>query len=555
MTRPGRTLPLARGALVALATLVVAAAPRVRAQDDDPPIEITEEGPIPTEGAPADGGEKKPAASDDDDDDIIIIEEDDEDAQQKRPPAVSGALGRLWETWHVAADSDLIATLQLAQPEDGPGRLLGSVWLESWLLPAPNLSFYANGFGRAAIDATPSGRLVPIADLYEAFAKINVDRAVVNIGRIVVPWGRTQAAALGDRVNPPDLRRGPPFPDPARQKQPMWGASVRTSVGSLGIEGVAFAQYENVEGSLAAANQGGVRIARYQSALVRSPARVGGLLDDDDTSSLREPPSFASTASLAGRAWRRIGDLDVSGSVVWGFDETPKLRLRPDVARALAGELFALRPGFVDEGVSCGDEITIECVGGQGTLENGRTTSFSLDASWGLGVVIVRAEMVAYPRVGSLGGKTALVVDDLGLRSLQVSQYGGALAVEGSIGESVDGSLELFDVIWDQLPANALLWGVEPFSDDVTADRVVHRVAAAASLGGAVFGERLHWRVRGEAGLVTPDVLVSAEARYTLPVLNLYVGGRTDLFTGFAGTPGWFRQDASLVGVFIGEGG
>jgi hypothetical protein len=514
--------------------------------DDDPPIEIVEDGPIPA---------ATPAGADPDQEEIIIIEDEDEPPSRPATPGISGALGRLWETWHVAGDSDVLGSVQAVQPEDGPWRLLGSVWLESWLLPAPNLSIYANGFGRAAIDGTQKGRLVPFADLYEAFAKINVDRAVVTLGRLVVPWGRTQAAALGDRLNPPDLRRGPPFPDPVRQKQPQWGGSLRTSVGSLGVEGVAFVQYEPTEGSLAASQQGGLRLARYQTALVRSPARAAGLLADDDTSRLRDAPVFVATSTLGGRAWRRIGDLDVSGSVVWGFDETPRLQLRPDVAAALAGEYLALRPGPIDDiPLACGGEVSLACVGGRGTLVHDRTTSVSLDVSWGLGVVIVRGEVVAYPQAGLSSGKTAIVVDDLGMRSIKVSQYAVALAVEGSLGDTIDGSLELFDVIWDSIPADTVLWGVEPFAADRSERRAVHRLAGGMSLGGSFLGERMSWRVRGEAGFTAVDLLVSGELRYRLPFLGLYMGGRADVFTGVQGSPGWLRQEGTLVGVFLGEG-
>jgi hypothetical protein len=521
---------------------------------DEDRIIIVEDEPLPTEPT-----QPSEAGADEGPDEIIIIDDPDEgEADSPTAVPISGALGRLWETWHVAADSDLLGTVQLVEPEDGPYRLLGSVWIETWLLPAQNLSLYGNGFARAAIDGTPTGRLVPYSDVYEAYAKVNVDRAVVTLGRIVVPWGRTQGAALGDRLNPPDHRRGPPFPDPARQKQPMWGGTLRTSLGSLGIETVAFAQYDPSEGALAASSQGGVRIARYQSALVRSPARASGLLSEDDRAPLLEPSPLVATATLAARAWRRVGDFDVSGSVVWGFDETPTLRLRPDVSRALAGELLALRPLPPDDApLACGDDVSLACVGNSGAIAHGRTTSFSLDASWGLGIVIVRAEATAYPDVGALGGKTAILVDDLGLRSDRVSQYAAALAVEGSIGDGIDGSLELFDVVWTGVPAEALLWGVDSFAtalpDDVD-ERTVHRLAGAVSLGGAFFEDRVRWRVRGEAGILQPDVLMSAELRYRLPILGLYVGGRTDLFTGVAGSPGWFRQDGSLVGVFVGEG-
>lgn len=507
-----------------------------------------EAAPAPEAGAPAEAAPTPGAL----DDEIIIIDEP--DAEPRAPTSqVTGALGRLWETWHVGVDSDLLGSVQLVEPADGPWRLLGSFWVESSLLPAPNLSVHANGFARLALDATATGRLVPSADWYEAYAKLNLERAAVNGGRIVVPWVRTQAAAIGDRVSPPDLRRGPPFPDPVRQKQPAWGAWVRTSLGPVGVEAIALARYEPSEGSLAASNQGGVRIARYQTALVRSPAKAGGLLADDDTAALRGEYELARSGVLAARASRRLGDVDLGGSVVWGFDETPRLHLRPDVARALVAEVAPLLPGGEELPLVC-TTPDLACVGGSGTLDYQRQTSFSVDASWGLGVIIVRAEALVVPNAGGLGGKQALVVDGAGLRTEQVALYAAVLAAEGGIGDWIDGSVELVDVVWDGVPAGARLWGVELLGNLAAPRRAVHRVAGALSVGGGLVGDRVVWKLRGEAGILQPDVLVAADVRYRLPVLGLYVGARTELYTGLVGSPGWMRQDASMVGVFIGEG-
>jgi hypothetical protein len=371
----------------------------------------------------------------------------------------------------------------------------------------------------------------------------------------VVPWGRTQTAAFGDRVNPTDYRRGPAFPDAARQKVPQWGGSLRTSLGPVGIEAVGLAVYTPSPGSLAASNQGGVRVARYQTALVRSPARVAGLLSDDDTSTLEAQNALAATASFGLRAWRRVGDVDISGSVFTGFDDTPTLKLRPEVARFLASEVLDVtHPGATITN-PCADTLKLSCVGETGSLSHARVTSVSLDASWGLGIVIAKAELLLSPSTGPLTGKTALVVDDNGLRSIQLSQYALALALEGSVGEYVEGSLEVLDVMYDGVPAGSRLYGVELLSSTATATRAVHRVAAGGSLTGTLLGDRVRWRVRGEAGVLQPDVLMSAEARYKLPVLNLYAGVRGDAFAGMPGSPGWMRQDASLFGVFVGEEG
>jgi hypothetical protein len=195
------------------------------------------------------------------------------------------------------------------------------------------------------------------------------------------------------------------------------------------------------------------------------------------------------------------------------------------------------------------------CLGGNGSLRHGRTASLTGDVSWGLGIVILRAEVLAQPKIAALPGKTALLVDnERGLFSERLSQFAAALAVEGALGDWVNGSLELFDVFWTDVPRGTRLHGVELLEEERDSVRAVHRVAVGASLSGSLLSERVSWRVRGEGGLLQRDVLLSAGVRYKLPVFNLYVGGQGDVFAGLPGSPGWMRQDASRIGIFLGEG-
>lgn len=500
-----------------------------------------------------------------DDDDIIVIEDEDEGADTApaagEAPAVSGALGRLWETWHLATDFDLAGVLQLTDPEDGPWRALGSVAVETWLLPAPALQLYANGFGRLALDATSTGaRVQPFADIYEAYAKVSLTTGSIHLGRVVVPWGRTQVAALGDRVNAPDLRRGPVFPEPGRQVQPAWGAWLRTSLGAVGVEGVAFFAYEPPKGSLAASNQGGVRPGRYQLALVRSPILNGTRVDLEDASAFDDRYPLAESAVLGARAKRRVGELDLGGTMLWTYDDTPTLRLSDDVRRFLARdalEAMGVDPGDLPSS-PCASPTGIassSCIGGSGTIAHERTALVTADASWGLGIVILRAEVLAHPALFGTPGKAALLVHpEDGLSSSRLGHYGASLAVEGAVGDWVSGSLELFDLWWNDVPAGHRLYGVESLDSDASSQRTVHRLAVGLGLAGALWQDRVRWRLRGEGGLLQPDVLATAEVRYRLPILNLYVGGRSDVFTGVAGSPGWMRQKGTLVGLFVGEG-
>lgn len=512
--------------------------------------EHTSVDPQPT--APPSGG---------DDGDTLLLLDDDGDQilketiEKNRMPAVSGPLGRLWEAWHIAADFSFEGQAQFTDASDGPLRALHSLYLESWLLPAPNLDVYANGFARMSMDArSDQFAVASFADVYEAYAKIKMEGASVSLGRLVIPWGQTQAISLGDRLQPPDYRRGAPFPALVQQKQPEWGALVRTSFGPLGIEGVLLASYEPSEGSLTASDQGGVRIGRYQHALSRSPNKTGGLLRDDKRTELTETYTLASSAALGVRLNQRVGDFDIGGSVLTNLDETPFIDMPEIGARALASESLTLVSGVEPEiDASCYTDDTTTCFG-KNSLQHKRTASLAVDAAWGVGIAVLRFEFLAHPQFLGLPGKTATLLTDAGLRSLQVPYYAGTLALEGAVGDFVSGSLELFNVVWQDVPAGSWLYGVELFNSDVASLRSVQRMGVAAVFSGDVMEQKLQWSLRGESGLLQPDVLFAAEVRYRLPILDLYVGGRSEVFTGFAGSPGWFRQEASKLSIFLGEG-
>ena len=498
-------------------------------------------------------------------DELIVIEEEEQSSDATEDAVsdstVGGALGRLWEAWHIGADSELGVQLQAVPTEDGIWRTGGGVRLETWLLPAPNLSLYADGFARFFIDSTPdSTRLVTFSDLYETYAQVNLGIGSMQLGRLVIPWAKTSAAALGDRLNPPDHRRNRSFPEPIRGKQPQLGALLRTSLGALGLELVGLTSYEPTEGSLAAANQGGVRIARYQGALLRSPARLGGFADFYRREALLpETVDLWDETSVALRARRRLGDWDLGGTVVWGIDETPSLNLTSGAARFLASQatsgIDGGSNGNLDGACTAEGGTDLACLGGAGALSHARAVSFSADAAWGLGIVILKAEAIAFPILEGLPGKTSILIDaDNGMISRKLSHYGATLALEGGIGEWLAGSIELFDLVWEDVPAGTILWGVETFDANRDETRTVHRVALAWQLGGDFLSERLSWSLRGEAGISQSDLLSGLEVRYRLPVMGLYVGSEGTLFTGPPGSPGWLRQDASMLRVFLGEG-
>lgn len=505
---------------------------------------------------------------DDDDTEDEILIEDDGDASADEAgtgfvaelPRIRGALGGVWEAFHAAFDSELSLSAQPVALTDGPIRSLAQLHVESWILPAPNLSFFADAIARFAVDTSgQTVSAVAVLDVYEAYAKVNLGVGAVQLGRLVLPWGRTQVAALGDRLNPVDHRRGPSFVDPVRGKQPQYGVSLRSSLGEVSFEGVALVAFEPTEGSLAASDQGGVQLNRYQGALIRSPARAGGLLDGDERASITAPLDPLQTMTLGVRARRRVGDVDVGVSLVWGMDETPTLNFDPDVARFLAREAYAERGVPVaDLPLNPCSTSVGTCIGPQ-SIGYARTASAVVNAEWGLGVVILKGEFLAQPNLENVGvpsirGKNTILVSEDGLTSRGLSHYAVAVAAEAGFFEWVTGSLEVFDRMWVGVPQEQNIWGVELLTPDPLPERIVHRFALGASLHGTVLDNAVHWRLRGEAGVLQPDVLVHAQVQYLLPVFDLYLGARAQGFTGFPGSPGWMRQDASSIAIFVGEG-
>lgn len=496
------------------------------------------------------------------DDDLLVIEEEDDavpDVSVVESP-VTGALGRLWEAWHVGIDSQADLRLQAVQPDDGMVRGTAGVDLETWLLPTTNLSFYANGLARGWLDADDDGgELLSFVDVYEAYGKVNLPTGAVQLGRLIVPFGKTAVSAFGDRVNLPDHRRGwEPFPETARARQPQWGVWTRGSIGPVSLDGVLLFPDDKTEGSLVASDQTGVRVGRYQSALGRSPARLGGFLALPRRERLMAPTPGLAAGTAGLRARRRLESIDFGASVVWAPDDVPHLALPSLASRFLGRELLRER-GLPEESLPlspCNGEPTeIDCLGGPGALSHISTGSAAADVSWSLGVLILRAEGIFQPRAAGLPGKTALLVTvDEGLISRQVSYGAAALSVESGLGEWVTGTLELIDALWWDVPGGANLFGVETVAATTEVSRMVHRPALAWRLSGRVLEERLAWRLVGEGGPLQQDLLTSLDVQYRLPLFDLLLGVRGTLFTGDAGSPGWLRQDATSVGVFLADG-
>jgi|GEM_PF-1011747 len=537
-------------------------------EDDEAIVIEGEPAPAPLKGdaGTGDGDDELIIVDDDDDDDMLVISDDDDDEliivendgdadTSEGDRVVDGALGRLWEAFHLAVNWRAQLSAQTTSLADAPFRSRGEIDVETWLLPAPNLSVYANGFARGAVDTNAADvALVPVVDLYEFYAKVNIGIGSVQLGRLVVPWGRTQVAALGDRLQPRDLRRGRHFPGPAWGRQPQWGATLRSSLGNLSVEGVVFVLHEPTEGSISAANQGGLSTGRYQQALLRRPYVDDSGKTSQDRASLIEPLAPQEGLTLGLRVWRRVGDFDFGASAVWGVDDTVGINASPAAQQWLAAQLLDdARLPNVDPASCVGEQCLAP-----GALQLQRTASLVLHAEWGLGLVILKSALLAQPRISGLipalaPGKTVLLYDDDGVRSTKLSQYGGVIAAEAGLGDWVTGSVEVFDIVYGDVPRGARLLGVDLLDADASQTRWVHRLALGASLTGKVI-EDVSWRLHGEMGVLQPDISGVAEVRYQLPILKLYIAAQGNLFVGLPGAPGWMRQPSTGLALVLGQG-
>lgn len=490
----------------------------------------------------------------DDDDDVIIID-DGEDVAPEPARRVSGPLGYLWESLHLAITFGASARAQQAR-DALHYRSINGAWLESWVLPARNLSFSLNAFGRvaSAADLQAPGWTV-YGDVYEATAKVSLPVGAVQIGRLVVPWGRTRLLAFGDRLNPSDFRQGPSYLDTAWGKQPQLGATFRTSLGSVGLEGAWLATFEPSEGPLTADRIGGRRLGQYHVALARDAASAGGLLDFSERALLGGTGEFARSSVLGVKARQRFGDVDIGASVVWGYDPTPRLGFSPATGGAIAAESLELAFGSGPIVSPCASASSLRgsaaCLG-QDAFQFDRAVTAAFDATLGLGLVILKSEVLLQPAANGWGGKNTWLLSRDGLYSARLDQFSGVMAIEGALGQWLSGSVELFDVMWTGVPAGSYVYAVEPFAYAADDERTVHRFGLALGLEGA--GERLAWRMRGEGGFFQGDVMVNLDVRYRVPFLELPLGVKGSVYGGPEGSPGWFSERASYVGLYLGEG-
>lgn len=169
-----------------------------------------------------------------------------------------------------------------------------------------------------------------------------------------------------------------------------------------------------------------------------------------------------------------------------------------------------------------------------------------------MGVVILKAEAVVTPRIADDVGKATLVGSPTQLFTESLSGMTLAFGADGEYGDWLSGSIELLSTSWFNVPPGTYVYTIEDPSSANATYRFVTRLALVLALEGKAFSDFLQWSYRGEVGLWRPDVLSTFDLAHSFGDTGFYAGVYTNLFFGAAQTPGWFRTQATEVGLKVG---
>ena len=455
-------------------------------------------------------------------DDAMIIEDENEPGKETQKNA--SFFEKLNDSLVFRSDASLQSGYQLIDASEKPIRFLGSLWATAGLEASEALSLQLSAIARIPVDfswnASP-GQSVDgsnaFLNLYDSFVKIRSSQASLSMGYLLIPWVNTRGSAVLDRLNPVDYRRGQDFTSTLLGRIPQVGAYYQTSVFETNIDAVILFHYSPSQGSLVASEQSGVQIGRYQGALWRNHERSKNFAAS--RGDLWTKQAWLQTPVLALRAKRQLTDtVDMGVMVSSGFNEAPSLELPKAIFHQ-------------------------------------RLLDLGMDLNMNLGAVVLKAELLIEPMFSTWGGKTTVLVSKTEQQpsSVQLPSLTLVVAADAEYGDWFSGSLELIDTVWMNVPQNEFVLGVESLQANHSQERTLHRLALATATQSEFLNQKILLRVKGEVGLTQPDILARIDASYHWDSLGLYAGGYSNLFFGIPGSPGWFRQNATSFGLYVGH--
>jgi hypothetical protein len=390
---------------------------------------------------------------------------------------------------------------------------LGMASLLAVYQPLPELTVNVSAFGRVPVQSGPV-HVDAFVALDDSYIKLKQPSFTFSLGYLRTPWIVLRGSAVNDRINPVDYRRGLDFAKDGAGRLPEWGLQLTGRVHGVSLEGIYHFWHRLNPASYVAALQDGVQIGHYQGALAGTPQELATLVPLPIVE--RELPWFSEpTIALAAR--KEFGDVQTGLNFVWGFSEVPMLSTSTTTQTIVALQRRAL---------SLGAEVAAS-----------------------LGVVILKAEAVVTPKLDDSTGKMTVIGSGATLNTQVLTGATAAVGVEGEYGDSLSASLELLETAWFNVPPLGYVYAVEN-ADAASSDyRFAQRLALAFVLDGKLFDSFLAWSLRGEFGLMRPDLLSTVNLRHDFADTGFSIGAYANLFFGVDGSPGALRKSATECGL------
>ena len=341
--------------------------------------------------------------------------------------------------------------------------LTGRLELHADLLPRMSAHVLPHFSQVTALDREGGDRATIDLPMPEAYVTLAFDHLRLRVGALVHAWGSTELITPNDILNPVDLRRSITT---ARDgvRIPVLGAEASLALSPLTLRAVVqpffassrFYLYGWDTGFAPLVGAQGVQLPDLDGVLGRATAdRVS-----DELLVVDRPSERIDHLTAALRATLTLGDLDVSGNVVWGYEPLPRLALDPDLSIVGGAVLDAIadeRPiDFFDQAVAEAFGRLQEKLEKKASLIEGtypRRVVVGLDATYALDPVILKLD-VAYTVERTHYTQTFAPV---ALPAVDV-----VLGVEYLRGESLQVTAELFALGTLDVPGNLRLAVLEP---------------------------------------------------------------------------------------------
>ncbi len=177
-------------------------------------------------------------------------------------------------------------------------------------------------------------------DTGDAYVDVYSPRVDLRLGRQTFAWGANPVFAPADALNPPDLRQGGIFADPADAKLPVLAASAHGSLGPLDLVVAYVPVFEPARYDVVGQNDGFVQPGLLPYFPIPN---VDGFLDatveDYRQTALVEtsrPKGFPQDGDVGVRLRSKLGPATLGATFLYAHEAVPRVYMDPQLASVVA---------------------------------------------------------------------------------------------------------------------------------------------------------------------------------------------------------------------------